>query len=322
MKEVKKAGFGGIDIQRTPMGTRVTLMTERPGLVIGRRGATIKSLTEAVEFKFKFNKPQIEVVEVKNPNLNAQIMAEKLAAALERGWHFRRAGHSTVRRIMGSKARGCQIIISGKLTGQRHRMEKFKEGHIKFCGDPKIKWMKEGFSIAKLKAGVIGVKVQIMDPDARLPDEVRVLKPDEIVSAEPKPEPAVEASTEAEEPVKEAEQPSEDKKPEKKTKKDKKAEKKDKKDKAKADKKAEKAEKEPKPEPPTETPAETEEPKPAEEPAKEKELAKPTEAKEDKVEKAEEPTKKVPAKKEAEPKPEEAEASIDAEAADKPKEEK
>ncbi|MCK4757370.1 MAG: 30S ribosomal protein S3, partial [Thermoplasmata archaeon] len=96
MKEVKKAGFGGIDIQRTPMGTRVTLMTERPGLVIGRRGATIKSLTEAVEFKFKFNKPQIEVVEVKNPNLNAQIMAEKLAAALERGWHFRRAGHSTV----------------------------------------------------------------------------------------------------------------------------------------------------------------------------------------------------------------------------------
>ena len=322
MREVKKAGFGGIDIQRTPMGTRVTLMTERPGLVIGRRGSTIKALTEAVEFQFKFTKPQIEVVEVKNPNLNAQIMAEKLAAALERGWHFRRAGHSTVRRIMGSKARGCQIIISGKLTGQRHRMEKFKEGHIKFCGDPKIKWMREGFSIAKLKAGVIGVKVQIMDPDARLPDEVRVLKPDEIVSSEPKPEPPVEASTEAEEPVKEAEQPSEDKKPEKKTKKDKKAEKKDKKDKAKADKKAEKAEKEPKPEPPTETPAETEEPKPAEEPAKEKELAKPTEAKEDKVEKAEEPTKKVPAKKEAEPKPEEAEASIDAEAADKPKEEK
>ncbi len=188
MKEVKRAGFGGIDIQRTPMGTRVTLLTERPGLVIGRRGSTIKMLTEAVEFKFHFPKPQIEVIEVKNPNLNAQIMAEKLAAALERGWHFRRAGHSTVRRIMGAKARGCQIIISGKLTGNRHRMEKFKEGHIKFCGDPKIKWMEEGFSVAKLKAGVIGVKVQIMHPNARLPDEVSVVQPGALVQAEPEPE--------------------------------------------------------------------------------------------------------------------------------------
>ena len=61
-------------------------------------------------------------------------MAEKLAFALERGWHFRRAGHSTVRRIMDNGARGCQIIVAGKLTGERHRTEKFKEGYIKFCG--------------------------------------------------------------------------------------------------------------------------------------------------------------------------------------------
>lgn len=179
MEETKRAGFGGLDIQRTPMGTRVTLMTERPGLVIGRRGGTIKTLTDAVENTFKFDKPQIEVVEVDNANLNAQIMAEKLASALERGWHFRRAGHSTVRRIMGAGARGCQVIISGKLTGQRHRVEKFKEGHIKFCGEPKLQWMEEGFSVAKLKLGVIGVKVQIMDPNARLPDEVKYLTVEE-----------------------------------------------------------------------------------------------------------------------------------------------
>ncbi len=232
MKEIKKAGFGGIDIQRTPMGTRVTLLTERPGLVIGRRGATIKMLTEAVEFKFKFDKPQIEVVEVKNPNLNAQIMAEKLASALERGWHFRRAGHSTVRRIMGAKARGCQIIISGKLTGNRHRMEKFKEGHIKFCGDPKLKFMEEGFSVAKLKAGVIGVKVQIMNPDAKLPDEITVKKPSEVLAeAEAKKELAKEAKET---------KPAEDKKDEKK------ADKKEKKTGKKAEKKADKKEKKPK----------------------------------------------------------------------------
>jgi small subunit ribosomal protein S3 len=173
-EEVKRAGFGGADIQRTPMGTRVTLYTERPGLVIGRKGDSIKALTDAIQFDFGFDKPQVEVVEVENPNLNAQIMSEKLASALERGWHFRRAGHSTVRRIMDNGARGCQVIISGKLTGQRHRTEKFKEGHIKFCGEPKLQWMEEGFTPAKLKPGIIGVKVQIMHPKARLPDEVRI----------------------------------------------------------------------------------------------------------------------------------------------------
>jgi small subunit ribosomal protein S3 len=169
---MNRAGFGGLDIQRTPMGTRVTLITERPGLVIGRRGAAIQALTKAIEEDFKFANPQIEVQQVDNPALNAQIMAEKLASALERGWHFRRAGHSIVKRIMDSGAKGCQVIIAGKLTGQRHRTEKFREGHIKYCGYPKIKWMREGYAAAKLKPGIIGVKVWIMDPNARLPDEV------------------------------------------------------------------------------------------------------------------------------------------------------
>jgi small subunit ribosomal protein S3 len=185
MKEVSRAGFGGLDVQRTPMGTRVTLITERPGIVIGRRGAAIKNLTRAIEEDFKFDNPQVEVQEVDNPNLNAQIMAEKLAFALERGWHFRRAGHSTVRRVMDSGARGCHVVIAGKLTGERHRTEKFKEGYIKFCGEPKLKFVRQGFAVAKLKPGVIGVKVEIMAPDARLPDETDVMSPEEAVKVLP-----------------------------------------------------------------------------------------------------------------------------------------
>jgi len=177
MRETQRAGFGGLDIQRTPMGTRVTLIAERPGLVIGRKGGAIKALTEAVERQFSFDNPQIEVQEVTNPSLNAQIMAEKLANALERGWHFRRAGHSTVRRIMENGARGCQVIISGKLTGQRHRTEKFKDGHIKYCGQAKLNFMHQGFAAAKLKPGIIGVTVQIMDPNAKLPDEITIIPP-------------------------------------------------------------------------------------------------------------------------------------------------
>ena len=177
------------------MGTRVTLTIERPGLVIGRKGGSIKFLESSVEKNFSFDNPKIEVQEVRNPNLNSQIMAEKLASALERGWHFRRAGHSTVRRIMEAGAKGCQIVISGKLTGQRHRVEKFKEGHIKFCGEPAIQWMQEGFAVAKKKLGVIGVKVQIMDPDAKLPDEVEIKAVEEQKEkvAEEKGEKGVEA---------------------------------------------------------------------------------------------------------------------------------
>ncbi len=226
MRETQRAGFGGLDIQRTPMGTRVTLIAERPGLVIGRKGGAIKSLTDAVERQFSFDNPQIEVQEVTNPSLNAQIMAEKLANALERGWHFRRAGHSTVRRIMEAGAKGCLVVVAGKLTGQRHRRQKFKAGHIKYCGEPRNTWMRKGFAVARLKPGVIGVTVSIMDPDAKLPDDIVVRPPTaaeiaareaavaaaaEAVIEEAAPaEPAEEAPGEAEEAGPEPELPAEE----------------------------------------------------------------------------------------------------------------
>lgn len=206
MKEVSRAGFGGLDVQRTPMGTRIILTTERPGLVIGRRGQTIKNLTAVIEDRFGFENPQIEVQEVENASLNAQIMAEKLAFSLERGWHFRRAGHSTVRRIMDAGARGCHIIVAGKLTGQRHRTEKFKEGYIKFCGEPKANFIDHGYAVAKLKMGVIGVTVEIMAKDAKLPADITVLNKTEAAAvlpdlfAAPAPEaPAAEEAAPAEE---------------------------------------------------------------------------------------------------------------------------
>ena len=110
--------------------------------------------------------------------LNPLIMASKVANALERGWNYRRAGNSMLQRIMDSGARGCQITIAGKLTGLRHRTEKFVSGHIKFCGEPALQLMDVGIAQAKLKPGTIGVKVAIMRPDAKLPDEIEVAKPE------------------------------------------------------------------------------------------------------------------------------------------------
>jgi small subunit ribosomal protein S3 len=174
VQESARAGFGGLEINRTPMGTRVTLICERPGILIGHRGELIKRLTEDIQHRFQLDNPQIEVQEERQPSLNAQLMSEKLASTLERGWHFRRAGHSTVRRIMESGARGCQVILSGKLTGERHRTERFKAGTIKYCGEAVHLWISKGFYQARLKPGVIGVNVWIMRPTAKLPDEIVV----------------------------------------------------------------------------------------------------------------------------------------------------
>jgi small subunit ribosomal protein S3 len=180
IKKVEGAGFGGMSIQRTPMGTRINIIVERPGMVIGKGGNKIKEITAEIKDRFNVDNPQIEIQEAgSKASLNAQIMAEKLAEALERGWHFRRAGHSTVRRIMNAGARGCQVVIAGKLTGARHRTEKFTEGHIKYCGETAREVMLRGFAIAKLKAGVLGVKVGIMKPDVRLPDEISLKIPDD-----------------------------------------------------------------------------------------------------------------------------------------------
>jgi len=179
IKKIEGAGFGGMNIQRTPMGTRINILVERPGMVIGKGGSKIKELTEAIKEKFNVDNPQIEIEEAgSKASLNAQIMAEKLAEALERGWHFRRAGHSTVRRIMDAGAKGCQIIIAGKLTGARHRTEKFTQGHVKYCGETAKEVMDIGYAVAKLKAGILGVKVRIMVPDAKLPDEIKLRIPE------------------------------------------------------------------------------------------------------------------------------------------------
>ena len=177
-KKTARAGFGGLSIQRTPLGTHIRISAERPGLVIGRKGGDIQNLTDELERKFGYENLQVEAGEVNNFALNPLIMASKVANALERGWNYRRAGNSMLQRIMDSGARGCQITIAGKLTGLRHRTEKFVSGHIKFCGEPALQLMNVGIAQAKLKPGTIGVKVAIMRPDAKLPDEIEVAKPE------------------------------------------------------------------------------------------------------------------------------------------------
>jgi small subunit ribosomal protein S3 len=177
VKELKRAGYGGMDLQRTPLGTQVTIYAEKPGIVIGKGGKVVRQLTQDLANDFGVESPQIEVQQVPNPSFNAQIMAERLANALERGWYFRKAGSSIIRRVMESGALGCEVIIAGKLTGARARVQKFTEGYIKHSGEPVNTIVEKGFAVAIKKLGVIGVQVRIIPPDSKLPDHFEMIVP-------------------------------------------------------------------------------------------------------------------------------------------------
>ena len=130
--------------------------------------------------------PKLEVGECETPALNAQIMASRLASSLERGWFFRRAGNSTAMNIMNAGARGCLIVLSGKVSGARNRTQKFQAGHIKFCGETALTTMDVGYAVAVKKLGTIGCTVAIMRPGTSLPNEL-IIKSREEVGLEPLP---------------------------------------------------------------------------------------------------------------------------------------
>ncbi|MFX0074681.1 MAG: 30S ribosomal protein S3 [Candidatus Hermodarchaeota archaeon] len=172
--ELVRAGFAGVDIQKTPLGVRITLKTSRPGLVIGKGGKRIQEITDVLHDRFGLEMPQIEVEEVPNPDLNAQIMAERLAYSLDRGRHYRRAGYYILRKIMDSGAKGTEIIVSGKVTSQRARTTVFRAGTMSKSGQPAQEGVDRGVAQCIQKSGTLGIIVKIMHANTRMGDTVKI----------------------------------------------------------------------------------------------------------------------------------------------------
>ena len=174
-KKLERAGYGGVNLSKTPLGTHVVIYAMRPGLVIGRGGETIKELAAALEDNFKLSNPQISVSEIEVPEFNAHVVAARVASALQRGVHFRRAGFWALNQVMEAGALGAEIVISGKLRTERARFEKFRAGYLPRCGEPALVYTKKAEAHVQLKPGMIGVRVKIMPPDAIFPDKVKIV---------------------------------------------------------------------------------------------------------------------------------------------------
>ncbi|PSH00300.1 MAG: 30S ribosomal protein S3 [Nanohaloarchaea archaeon SW_4_43_9] len=160
--ELEGAGYSHADIVRTPTSTKIVIHAQKPGLVIGRGGSRIKELTKKTERVFDFENPQIEVNEIENPDADAQIVAQSMADWLEKGGQAKRVGYTYLRRVKESGVLGAEIEVSGKLSGNRGRTEKFSFGYVKRCGNTSQENVDTGYKLARTKPGAIGVKVRLM----------------------------------------------------------------------------------------------------------------------------------------------------------------
>lgn len=176
-ENLNNVGLSHSKMVKTPLGEKITIYTSRPGLVVGRKGQNIKLLTKNLKKRFQLENPQIEISEIEKPNLDAKIVAERIVDSLERFGleKFKAIGHKVMTDVMNAGALGIEIIISGKVPSDRAKSWRFYQGYLKKCGEVAIEGVRRAHLQAHLKTGVIGVKISIMPPDLKLPDDISII---------------------------------------------------------------------------------------------------------------------------------------------------
>ena len=195
-KYFSNAKCGAVEIQYTPVVTRIIIHTTTPGLIIGSGGERIREAIEVLKKDFHIENPQVDVQKIDDPDLDPPTLAQAIAASIENGVNFRRLGNFYLERIMSAGAIGCEIVFAGKFSGQRGRRERFKAGYLKKCGHPAETDVIKGFAVASPKLGCTGVTIKIMmkQPETLLKKNiVREEKKEEKKEKETKKEKTAEA---------------------------------------------------------------------------------------------------------------------------------
>ena len=170
-----KGFISNVSIEYTPVGEKIVIATSKPGLVIGRKGERINELTKVLKTRFHLDNPHIEIQEIMQPNLDAQLVADEIALLLERNGHlrFKVIAYRTLSSIMKAGALGAEIVLSGKLPSDRSRTWRFTQGYLKKTGEP-AKVVRKGVAQAVTIPGVVGIDVSILHPDAHIHDKITV----------------------------------------------------------------------------------------------------------------------------------------------------
>ncbi|PAA67202.1 hypothetical protein BOX15_Mlig008787g3, partial [Macrostomum lignano] len=197
-RELAEDGYSGIELRVTPAKIEVIVLATRTQSVLGEKGRKVRELTAVLQKRFGFEDGQIEIYAEKmaNRGLSAVAQAESLRYKLLGGLAVRRACYGVLRFIMESGAKGAEVIVSGKLRGQRAKSMKFTEGFMIHSGEPSVRFIDRSVRHVQLRQGVLGIQVKIMQnweapaggvaPRKPLPDHVTIADPKEQpVPAEP-----------------------------------------------------------------------------------------------------------------------------------------
>jgi small subunit ribosomal protein S3 len=170
-----KGRISNVSMEYTPVGEKIIIATSKPGLVIGRGGEKIEELTTVLKKRFKLDNPHIEIKEITEPYLDAQLVADEIAVLLERqgSSKYKVVAYRMLKRIMDSGALGAEIILSGKLPSDRSRSWRFTQGYLQKTGFT-AKVVEKAQAQAKTIPGIAGIKVSILPPSAELHDRIVV----------------------------------------------------------------------------------------------------------------------------------------------------
>merc|ERR1711887_160954 len=189
-RELAEDGYSGVEVRVTPTRTEIIIMATHTQEVLGEQGRRIRELTSLIQKRFDFPENSVELYaeKVATRGLCAIAQAESLRYKLIGGLAVRRACYGVLRFIMESGAKGCEVVVSGKLRGQRAKAMKFVDGLMIHSGDPVNDYVDSAVRHLLLRQGVLGIKVKIMlpwDPNGKigpknpLPDNVSIVEPKE-----------------------------------------------------------------------------------------------------------------------------------------------
>lgn len=179
-----KGRISKVNIEYTPVGEKVIMLTSKPGLIIGRGGEKIEKLTILLKKNFHFENPHIEIQEIKNLRLDAQSIADEIAINLENSGpvRFKIIAYKLLQEIMAAGALGVEIKLAGKLPSARAKTWRFKKGYLKKVGD-NAKIVDTASAVAQTRPGTIGIMVSILPPDAKIHDQINLNSPKIIKSS-------------------------------------------------------------------------------------------------------------------------------------------
>ncbi|KAK0722758.1 ribosomal protein S3 [Lasiosphaeria miniovina] len=189
-RELAEEGYSGVEVRVTPTVTDIIIRATHTQEVLGEQGRRIRELTSLIQKRFKFpeNSVSLYAAKVQNRGLSAVAQCESLRYKLLNGLAVRRACYGVLRFIMESGAKGCEVVVSGKLRAARAKSMKFTDGFMIHSGQPAKDFIDSATRHVLLRQGVLGIKVKIMrgsDPEGKagpqksLPDAVTIIDPKE-----------------------------------------------------------------------------------------------------------------------------------------------